>query len=350
MRASILEQDMQMITNENLPWETFLNKKIVISGANGFLPSYMIETLLYLNDTRGLNCKIIGIVRNKEKAIHRFKHHQNRLDLQWIVQDVSQPFTIGEKMDFIVHAASQASPKYYGSDPVGTFSANILGTYHLLEIARVHQIESFFYFSSGEIYGDNKSQLPMQEHVYGFLDPLNLRSCYAESKKMAENMIISYAYQYGLSAKIVRPFHVYGPGVKLDDGRVYSDFLSNIIQHKDILIQGDGLAVRAFCYLADATAGFFTVFLKGKNSEAYNVGNPNCTLSINELAIQLAVLYAERNLKVVNRERPSQPGYIASSTSVISPDISKIMGLGWRPHMSIQAGFKRTVESFYEFD
>ena len=347
--TDILEEDMRFITKANLPWDSFRNKTILISGASGFLPAYMVETLLYLNDKRELGCKLIGIVRNKERAISRFKRYQDRSDLQLIVQDVSQQFTIDEKIDFIVHAASQASPKYYGVDPVGTLSANILGTYWLLEIAKKNQIEAFLYFSSGEVYGEvNTNQIPTPEHSYGYIDPTNVRSCYAESKRMAENMMVSYAHQYGLTVKIVRPFHIYGPGLRLDDGRVYSDFIADILHDRDIVILGNGLAVRAFCYLSDATVGFFTVMLKGENSGAYNVGNPDCTLSINALATQLKELYTDRNIKINNKNRVNEPGYIQSNISINQPDISKIMELGWKPYTSIQVGFKRTVESFYE--
>lgn len=350
LRTPILEQDMRMITNVNLPWDRFSNKTIVISGANGFLPAYMIETLLYLNDTKNLELKIIGIVRNQIRGQHRFKNYLQRSDLKLLVQDVSKSFTIDEKIDFIIHAASQASPKYYGTDPVGTLSANVLGTYHLLELAKKHEVENFFYFSSGEVYGEvNPEQIPTKETTFGYVDPMNVRSCYAESKRMAENMIISYAHQFGLPVKIVRPFHIYGPGIKIGDGRVYSDFIADIINNRDIVILGDGLAVRAFCYLSDATMGFFTVLLQGKNSEAYNIGNPNCTLSIMELATRLTYEFKDRNLKVVKKSRPDQSNYIPSKITINTPDISKSVELGWQPCISIEEGFRKTVESFYEF-
>ena len=350
MRSPSLEQDMKMITDENLPWANFSNKTILISGANGCLPAYMIETFLYLNDIHGLNSKIIGLVRSKERAFNRFKHYANRSDLQLIEQDVSQPFTMNEKVHFIIHAASQASPKYYGSDPVGTLSANVFGTYHLLEIAKAHQVDAFFYFSSGEVYGEvTEAQIPTKEHMYGYVDPLNVRSCYAESKRMGENMIVSYAHQFGVPVKIARPFHVYGPGLKSDDGRVFSDFVTDIIHNRDIVMLGDGLAVRTFCYLADAAVGFFTVLLKGKNAEAYTIGNPDCAASIIDLATRLTIHFKEKNLKVVRYTRENQPNYMVSKISVNYPDINKAKELGWRPRISIEEGFSRTVAGFYEF-
>lgn len=348
-RPIILEQDLQKISKADLPWDVFANKTFLITGANGFLPAYMIETLLYLNDTCRLGVNIIGLVRNKDRAEARFKPYLHRDDFQLKVQDVAQPLKHQGKIDYIIHAASQASPKYYGADPVGTLSANILGTHHLLELAREHEVESFFYFSSGEVYGELKEeQIPIKENFYGYLDPLQVRSCYAESKRMAENMIISFAHQFGVKVKIVRPFHTYGPGLRLDDGRVYADFVADIIHNRDLELRGDGLAVRSFCYLADATLGFFTVLLKGQNGEAYNVGNPGCSLSVIDLANCLTKLFKEKNLKVIQKTRPDQAGYIGSKVPVNCPDITKIAGLGWAPSVSITEGFARTVASFLE--
>ena len=349
MRSPTLEMDMKTITDENLPWEKFKNKSIIISGANGLLPAYMIETFLYLNEKRGLRTKIIGLARNEERAKIRFRSYSRRNDFQLMIQDISQPFSLSEKVDFIIHAASQASPKYYGIDPVGTLSANILGTHQLLEIAKQQNIENFLYFSSGEIYGEvSEKNIPTKEHDYGYIDPIQVRSCYAESKRMGENMCIAYAHQFGLSVMIVRPFHIYGPGIKLDDGRVFSDFVANIVNEKDIIIRSKGSAIRAFCYIADATIGFFTVLLNGKNSEAYNIGNPACSISILELANRLTALFPEKKLKIIQENRLPQLDYIESKISFSCPDITKAVNLGWQPKTSIEEGFSKTVESFNE--
>jgi UDP-glucuronate decarboxylase len=346
MKNFILKQDMKMITDTNLPWECFANKTVLISGANGLLPAYMVETLLYLNDIDNFNCRIIGLVRSREKALLRFKNHRESSNLHLIEQDVSQPFSIDEQIHYIIHAASQASPKYYDLDPVGTLMANTLGTYYLLELAKKNQIDGFLYFSSGEVYGEvDASQIPTSENMYGYINPLNVRSCYAESKRMGENMTVSYAHQYGVPVKIVRPFHTYGPGVKLDDGRVFADFISDLVYSRDLTILGDGCAVRSFCYLADATVAFFTVLLKGKNAEAYNVGNSECCVSILELADRLTLHFKDKKLRVIRNKRENQTSYLASKITINSPDTSKLKELGWRAYISLEEGFARTVES-----
>lgn len=346
MNKKILGEDLELIVSADLPWEDFRNSTVLISGANGFLPAYMVETLLYLNTVRDLNIKIIGLVRNKEKALVRFSQHKERNDLTFIVQDVCEPINCVDKIDYIVHAASQASPKFYGTDPVGTLSANTLGTYNLLQLARKNDVKSFLYFSSSEVYGQvDDSQIPTKENQYGYLDPTNLRSCYAESKRMGETMCVSWFNQYSVLTKIVRPFHTYGPGMSLDDGRVYADFIASILHNRDIVMNSDGTAIRAFCYLADAVQGFFTILLKGENGQAYNIGNPQCETSILSLATQLVNLFPEKRLTVVKKDTRNQE-YIKSTVSRNSPDISKVKQSGWQPSTSIEVGFKRTLESF----
>jgi UDP-glucuronate decarboxylase len=348
MRNPIVTEDLENITGFPLEWEQFSGKTVLISGANGFLPAYMVETLLYLNETRGGDpVKIIGVVRNLSKARGRFAHYLERDDLQLIAQDICQPLDIAGPVDYIIHAASQASPKYYGMDPVGTLSPNIFGTRSLLELARAKKALGFLFFSSGEVYGEvAQDQVPTREDAYGYLDPVAVRSCYGESKRMGENMCVSWHHQYGVPAKIVRPFHTYGPGLALDDGRVFADFVADVVQRRDIVMMSDGSARRAFCYLADAVAGFFAVLLRGTPGEAYNVGNDRCEISIAELATLIAGLAPDGQTRVIRKDAPASGGYLKSVISRNCPDISKAKGLGWEPVTPLSQGFTRTIRSF----
>lgn len=348
MRNPVIEEDLQTITGCDPDWDRFAGKTVLISGANGFLPSYLVETLLYLNDktTRG-TIKVVGIVRNRAKALARFAEYANRPDLQLIIQDVCQPVIVNEKVDYIIHAASQASPKYYGSDPVGTLNANVLGTYNLLELARENKVRSFLFISGGEVYGEvREDQIPTKEDSYGYVDPLNVRSCYAESKRMGENMCVAWNHQYGVSAKIVRLYHTYGPGMSLDDGRVFADFVSDVVHKRDIVMQSNGSATRAFCYIIDAIVGIFLVLLRGKDGQAYNVGNDKGEISILELANLLVNLSPDKKLRVVRKEDIEREGYLKSRITRACPDISKMRALGWEPRYTVEEGFKRTIRSY----
>jgi nucleoside-diphosphate-sugar epimerase len=292
-----------------------------------------------------MDVHITALVRNRDNFDKRFCHHLGNPHLSALVQDVSAPIKLELPHHFIIHAASQASPKYYGIDPVGTLSANVLGTMHLLELARSHPVISFLYFSSGEVYGETQC-IPTKESDYGYIDPTSVRSCYAESKRMGENMCVSWHAQHHVPAKIVRPFHTYGPGMRLDDGRVYADFVRDIIENRSIIVRSEGTASRAFCYLADATAGFFTVLLKGKNAIPYNVGNSQAEISVMELARLLVDLFPDKSLGVVREVLKTDNAYMQSPIARNCPDITRITTLGWMPGTSLADGFKRTIESY----
>lgn len=342
----VVSADLDQILAARLPWEMLHGKTVLVAGAAGFLPAYMVKTLLHLNNRNpSANIRVIALVRDTEKARKRFSAFASRPDLEIWQADISRPLDYPGQIDIVIHAASQASPKYYGTDPVGTLSANVLGTYHLLELAAEKQVSRFLYFSSSEVYGIPPDPSRIREDQYGPVDPTQVRSCYAESKRMGETICVSFMAQKKVPVFLVRPFHTYGPGLKLDDGRVFADFIASIVQRRDISMNSDGAAVRSFCYLADATIGFFTVLLKGSPGLAYNVGNPECSVSIKELAQTLVGLYPELGLKAVFRA-PESSGYLASGFQQLCPDISRINALGWKPETDIPAGFRKTVDSF----
>lgn len=348
-RHRVVAEDLEEISGDQINFDALAGCTVLVTGANGFLPAYFVETLLFLNERNPkFNCRVIGMVRNLAKAEARFHHHLGRADLQLVLQDLGQPLVdISGPIEYIVHAASQASPKYYGVDPVGTLMPNVFGTRNLLDLARSKQSRAFLYFSSGEVYGIvDPSKIPIKEESYGYVDPRAVRSCYAESKRMGENLCACWASQYGVHATIARPFHTYGPGMSLDDGRVFSDFVADIVAGRDIQMKSDGSALRPYCYLADATRGFFTVLLRGDAGEAYNVGNDRTHVSVLELAETLVGLFPDKGLKVVRETGPQAAGYLNSPIPSNCPDITKISTFGWIPRHSIENGFRRTIDSF----
>ncbi|MGL4986469.1 MAG: NAD-dependent epimerase/dehydratase family protein [Treponemataceae bacterium] len=188
-------------------------------------------------------------------------------------------------------------------------------------------------------------KLPTREVDFGYIDCTNVRSCYSESKRLGETMCVSWCVQYGVPIKIVRPFHTYGPGIDLNDGRVFSDFIKNIIDSEDIQMKSHGKAVRAFCYISDATCGFFKILINGKSGEAYNLGNPNAAISMIDLAKKLIKIYPEKKLRVIKVEQ-NNSNYLRSSIEISFPCIEKIKKLDWSPKIELEEGFKRTIESY----
>ena len=336
-----MNKDIQDVLSEKLNWEKLKNKTVLISGANGFIPAYIVRTLLALG-----NINVIGIVRNLDKAKAKFGNELNNKNLKLIVQDISEPINITEKIDYIIHSASQASPKYYGVDPVGTLKANTLGTYNLLELAVKNNVEKFLFFSSGEIYGKIDDNTPkITEDYTGDIDCTNVRSCYGESKRMGENMCVCYSQQYSIPVNMIRLSHTYGAGVLLDDGRVFGDFVKNIINNENIVLNSDGSAKRSFLYITDMIKALFYVLFNGEDKQAYNIASPIET-SILELAQTLVKLYPEKNLKVEFAKDVYKEGYIKSPSSRANFDTSKLEALGWKPSVDIRKGFKKMIDSY----
>jgi nucleoside-diphosphate-sugar epimerase len=294
----IVIEDLQQIVTANLPWENFSNKIIMVTGAGGFLAAYLIKSILAADDLYRLNLKIICVARGIQHSLSRLSDYLIDSRLTFVKADISQSLPSHfPRADFIIHCASQASPKFFGEDPVGTLKANSMGTYYLLEHATKTDCERFLFFSSGEIYGNAfNSDRELTEDEYGYLDPMQVRSCYAESKRMGETMCVAWSKQYDLFTLVVRPFHTYGPGLALDDGRVFADFVRDVVEKRDIVLRSNGLAQRPFCYISDATQAFLMVLLKGGRAQAYNVANPNAEISMKDLATTISSLFPERGI------------------------------------------------------
>lgn len=311
--------------------------------------AYLIKSLLTISRLNKLNIRVICIARNNRSVEVRLSAYLGAPDLSVVQHDISQPIPKDfPRADFIIHSASQASPKYYGIDPVGTLLANSAGTMYLLEHAVKSQADRFLFFSSGEVYGvpRDPDQL-VGELDYGYLDPMNVRSCYGESKRIAETMCVAWAHQHGLHTSVVRPFHTYGPGMALDDGRVFADFVADVVAKRNIILKSDGLAKRPFCYIADATVGFLTVLLTGGKAEAYNVANPEAEISIRDLATLVAGLFPERGISTQFEVQVSSDSYLKSPISRSCPSICKMQELGWTPNIGLHEGFRRTIQSFF---
>ena len=351
MMNSVIERDLAEIYRSSIPWERLKNKTVLVAGAYGMLPSYMVYMLAYLNElTDSYQIQILAMGRNHEKMQRRFRELYKKKYFHPLIQDVCEPVEWNGKVDFIIHAAGLASPQYYKTDPVGTLMPNTIGTYQLLEFARRKQSEGFLLFSSGSVYGSVQGVEQITENVMGTLDPMDLRSCYGESKRMGETMCKAWAEQYGIPAFSVRIHHTYGPTMELrNDQRVFAEFTRNIVEDKNIVMKSDGSQIRSFCYISDAVVAFFLVLLCGEKGQAYNVANSKEFLTVAQLAELLVGLFPEKGLKVIRQERDSVENYMESKMiRIIPPGTEKLKMLGWSAKISAKEGFKRTVKSFME--
>ncbi len=307
---TVLEEDLDRILSADLPWSELGGAEVLVSGAAGFLPAYMVEVLIRI----GAKVTVLG----RESIGERYRKYSVKL----LIQDVCRP--IPYEYDYLIHAASPASPKFYKTNPVETLLANTHGTENMLKCC--HRDSKFLFFSSGDA-----AHCP---------DLADVRSCYGESKRMGEVMCTAWKEQYGVDTKIARISHTYGPGMKMDDGRVFADFVRDICNGGPIVMHSDGSAVRPFLYLADATVAFFTILLKGEG--AYNVAGSHQNISIAELAHRLAL---EFRIGVDHRVAPDAT-FLRQSFTGPAPDISRLRSLGWEPTTKIENGFRRTVRSY----
>lgn len=346
----IIENDLREIVAVNyIDWERFRNKTVLITGANGMLPSYMVETLLFLNRSCAYNIKVLALVRNLSKGKECFQEYDQTDGLYFIEQDVCSSLRYVGDIHFIVHAASQAAPSFYGKDPVGTIAANVIGTKNMLDLALSKNTESFLYFSSGGVYGDHSGDAEdVTESTMCTVDPSEVKSCYPISKMMGENLCIAYGHQYGLRTTMVRIVHTLGPHIQLNDGRAFADFTKAILENKDIVLKSDGSATRPFLYITDATCAFFKVLLDGEMSEAYNLGaDASNEMSMRDLAQMLVESYPEKALKVVFDidEKDLTYSKMRSPQQQIRYSYAKLKALGWKQRVNVKEAFLRTIDS-----
>lgn len=338
----VREEDIQNII-DRIPYKELENKKILITGANGFMASCLVDTFMYLNQHRlSKACKVIALCRNPEKAEKKFTEYLNQPSFKLLVQGVEEKIKLEERVDYIFHAAGSSASRDQKLTPADILKSNIIGTYHLLEYAKEQKVNSFLFFSSGAVYGENKSAAKeiSEQDIYS-IDFSNPKNCYAEGKRAGEALCASYWTQYGVPAKSVRIGHTYGPGIDLEDGHVYSDFVQSICMGDKLKIKGDGQDVRPFCYITDAVVGFFLILLYGENGEAYNMANRKETLSVRELAERLVKeAFPQRHLSVECKNAADR----LSDKVEINTD--KLESLGWAATTDVVEGFRRTVKSF----
>lgn len=348
MNRIVKEDIINIINDKNIHWEKFRDKHILITGATGMIPCYLVFVFIMLNEIKSFNIKLFLLFRDHKKAQNIFKDYLNKDFINILLQDVCDPVHISDSLDYIIHGASNASPKYYGTDPVGTARANIIGTDNLIQLAKNKNVGSFLFLSSSLIYGEMIDEnVTIFETERGTLDPLDVRNCYGESKRAGENLCIDYYYQYGVNVKIARIFHTLGPFVDLNDSRAFSDICKSFVENKNIILRSEGGAKRTFLYVVDAIKALLLILTQGKNGEAYNVGSQLNEISIKELAYLLIDHYPEKKVEVEYQIDPGSLEYTKMKNPVdrIIPATNKLKNLGWREEFRLIDVFSRTIDA-----
>lgn len=315
-------------------------RRVLVTGAAGFLGGSLVRRLVEEPDLR-----VVALVRDESRARARLADIAAQLEfIEWDLNRIAVP-DLGGPVDYLVHAAAQASPRFYAHDPVGTLMPNAVGTAALLQaVTAAGGCQGFLFVSSSEVYGAVSSGQALKESDGGRVDPAALRACYAESKRLGETLCVAWHQQHGLPTFIVRPFHTYGPGLTAEDGRVFADFAFAVARGQPLVMTSDGSARRAFCYGSDAVEGLLTVLLKGEPATPYNLANPAAELSVKELAELLVDIGRELGLPTRLEQRPPPGGYLPSPFNRLIPDITRLQALGWQPQVGAREGFRRFIE------
>ena len=341
--SNLYGDDIHFVSDLDIAWEKLRNTSIIISGASGLIGTFIVDVLMHKNLHDDLNCKIYALGRNMRKAQERFTDYLTDSHFTFIVHDINTPLkTIGGKVDYILHMASNTHPADYASDPVGTILTNIIGLNNLLIFSLEHGTKRFLFTSTVEVYGENMGDIDkFSEEYCGFINIAKARSGYPESKRCGETLCQSYIQQYGLDVVIPRLPRTYGPTMLKTDSKAVAQFIHKAVDGEDIVLKSAGTQLYSYGYVADVAAGVFTVLFSGKSGEAYNIADETSDITLKELA-GIAAGHAGKNIVFEIPDAKEKAGYSAATKAVL--DSRKLQALGWMAHYGIREGITRTID------
>lgn len=302
----------------------------LVTGGAGFVGSHLCDRLLLEgHEVVCLDSLLTGSLRN-------LAHLKGNPRFRFMQQDVTEDLAIGGELDNLLHLASAASPVDYARHGVSTLRANSMGTARMLRMAKAKGAR-FLLSSTSEVYGDPEVN-PQPETYWGHVDPVGPRSVYDEGKRYAEALCTAYHHEEGVDAKIARIFNTYGPRLRLDDGRVISNFLAQALRGEPLTVYGDGSQTRSFCYVDDMIEGLWRL-LNSDVQGPVNLGNPD-ERTIVELA-ELVQKVTGRRVGIEHKPLPPE------DPKLRCPDITKARTLlKWEPKVAIEDGLRRTADYF----
>lgn len=340
----IYQEDLRLIASfQSVAWDCLKGSSLLVSGATGMIGSLLTDAVLFKNETEGLGCKVIALGRNAEKAKRRFGYCWDSPLFQFVECDVNRAETMPTdiRADYVLHLASNTHPVAYATDPIGTITANIIGTQNMLDLAVRCNARRFLFASSNEIYGENRGDTELFDESYcGYIDCNTLRAGYPESKRCGEALCQAYKKQKGMDVVIARFTRSFGPTLQLTDTKALTQFLKNGLNKEDIVLKSDGSQYYSYTYAADAVTGLLTVLLKGENGEAYNVADQSCDIRLRDLAKAIADICGTKVIFDLPNETEAA-GFSKATKARL--DGSKLKALGWCLSYSIEEGIRRTL-------
>lgn len=307
----------------DLPWEKLSGCNILVTGASGLIGSCIVEILM---SRISKDYHVYASGRKEKQILMRFKNYINDPSFHFLKYDVMSQMEGHLSFQYIIHAASNASPNYFVNNPVEVIKSNILGVCNLMDYGLNHDLKRFLYISSGEVYGEGDGRI-FDENYSGYVNPMLPRSCYPSSKRAAETLCVAYGAEYSIETLIARPCHIYGPHFTESDNRVYAQFIRNVLEGSDIVMKSTGTQFRSWCYVVDCATALLYIVLKGKNGEAYNIADNSSNISIRNLAEMIAEISGKKVVIDCPSEK-EKTGYNVVTQSVFSTE--KLHSLGWR--------------------
>lgn len=341
---ALYKYDLRAIaTAPFLPWDVLHGSSLLLSGATGMIGSFLVDTILLRNQEFNLGCTVYALSRNQEKALSRFAAWSGSPFLRIIEGDVNQgiSFPEGESCAYILHLASNTHPVAYATDPIGTITANIIGTKNMLDLAVRCHARRFLFASSNEIYGENRGDQELFDESYlGYLDCNTLRAGYPESKRCGETLCQAYRKQESLDVVIARLTRSFGPTLQPSDTKAMSQFLRNGLNGENIVLKSTGNQYYSYTYTADAVSGLLTILLKGDDGLAYNVADSSCDIRLKDLA---ALIASAAGTQVVFDLPDAIESAGFSKATKARLDGTRLRALGWRVLFPLETAVDRTM-------
>jgi nucleoside-diphosphate-sugar epimerase len=335
------KEDILHIFKEDLPWQKLSGSNILVTGATGLIGGCLVEALM-MNPKKDYHVYASG--RNEERARYRFKDFVDDAAFHFIQYDVMNPLESDVTFDYIIHAASNASPNFFAKKPVEVIRSNMEGVVNLMEYGLQHGMKRMLYVSSGEVYGEGDGRV-FSEDYSGYVNCATPRACYPSSKRAAETLCVSYAAEYGADVVIARPCHTYGPYFTESDNRVYAQFIRNVLKGEDIVMKSTGEQFRSWCYVVDCVSALLHILMKGENGQAYNIADVNSNISIRELAEMIASIGGKK-VVIDLPDADEKKGYNVVSRSVFTTQ--KIECLGWGIHLMMIQALQHTIKELWK--
>ena len=340
----LYQEDLQLIAGfEAIPWNQMNGSSVLLSGATGMIGSLLVDAIMYKDEKEGLCCKVIALGRNAEKGRKRFGYAWDSPLFQFVECDVNKAETmpVGLHADYVLHLASNTHPVAYATDPIGTITANIIGTQNMLDLAVRCDAKRFLFASSNEVYGENRGDVELFDESYcGYIDCNTLRAGYPESKRCGEALCQAYKKQKGTDVVIARLTRSFGPTLQLADTKALTQFLKNGLNKENIVLKSAGTQYYSYTYSADAVTGLLTVLLKGESGEAYNVADQSCDIQLRDLAKMIADIAGTEVIFDLPNETEAA-GFSKATKARLNG--RRLQQFGWKGSYSILCGLKRTL-------